>query len=294
MKLQRTTLVLVVSALLLGSFVYFYEIQGAPKREATKTTKQPIFGFKNDQIQSLTIDGNQETLEFERVSEPVPGWQMKKPKEAAASDAAVSFLVNLLVEGKSDRSFPISANQLQEYGLDKPQATVEVKLKDQKTHKLILGKPDFNRSFLYAQVDPPSGASQPLQVLLVPVDFEYAVNRPLSEWESKLETPEPSPSPSASPQPSATSESPIPTPSASVSPSPKASPSASASPSPKASPSTSASPSPTPTPSASASPSPKASPSASVSPSPKPSPSTSTSPSPSPKPSPSASGDSNR
>ena len=284
MKLQRTTLVLVVSALLLGGFVYFYEIQGAPKREATKTTKQPIFGFKNDQIQTLTIDGNEETLEFERVSKPVPGWQMKKPKEAAASDASVSFLVNLLVEGKSDRSFPVSANQLQEYGLDKTQATIQVKLKDQKTHKLILGKPDFNRSFLYAQVDPSSGASQPLQVLLVPVDFEYAVNRPLSEWESKLETPEPSPSPSKSLQPSPTS----------ASPSPKPSPSTSASPSPKPSPSASASPSPKPSPSTSVSPSPKPSPSASMSPSPKPSPSTSTSPSPSPKPSPSASGDSNR
>jgi len=216
MKLQRTTLILLVSALLLGGFVYLYEIQRAPEREAAKTTKQPIFSLKEDQIQSLTIYIDEETWEFERVNQPVPGWQMKMPKDGPASNAAVGFLLNLLVQGKSDRTFsvPATQTQLQEYGLDKPSATIKVQLKNQQTHWLILGKPDFNRSFLYAQVDPQPQTSRSLKVLLVPIDFEYAVNRPLSEWQSQPETPEiPKPSPTPEiPKPSPTPEIPKPSP----------------------------------------------------------------------------------
>jgi hypothetical protein len=217
MKLQRTTVILLVSATLLGTVVYLSEVQRAEMQEAPKTTKQPIFYFKEDQIQSVTIYQGEETLEFERVSGQISNWQMKQPKDAPASDAAVAFLLNLLTEGKSDRSFPIQGKQFPEYGLDKPMATVKVQLKNNEVHWLNLGKPDFNRSFLYAQADPkPPTASQPLKVLLVPIDFEYAVNRPMSEWQSKAAKPmSPTPSPTtASPQPSPTSAKPQPSPTA--------------------------------------------------------------------------------
>ena len=253
MKLQRTTLVLLFTAILLGGLVYFAEIQGASKREAVKITKQPIFALKEDEIQSLTLYLDEETLEFERVSGKI-GWQMKTPKDIPASNAAVAFLLNLLVEGKSDRSFPIKPNQFQDYGLDKPIAVVSVKLKNQQTHQLILGKPDFNRSFLYAQADPSVKSPQPSwKVLLVPIDFEYAVNRPLSEWQSKSEnidvpTPSPTtatPKPSPTPSPAAATPKPSPTPSPAVA-TPKPSPAA-ATPKPSPTPSpTTATPKPSP------------------------------------------------
>ncbi|GAB4176767.1 MAG: hypothetical protein Fur006_07950 [Coleofasciculaceae cyanobacterium] len=315
MKLQRTTLVLLITATLLGSAVYFSETQHAQKQEATKTTKEPIFSFKEDQIQSVTIYLDRETLEFERVSGQITkwrtNWRMKQPKEAPASDAAVAFLLSLLEQGKSDRSFFAPTNQRQEYGFDKPSATVKVQLNNKQTHRLVLGKPDFSRTFIYALADPPSQTPDQLKVLLVPIDFEYAVNRPLSEWQSKVEQPDtltPSPSPTAeSPKPSPTSQQTKPSPtSKSPQPSPttnKAKPSpTTASPKPSPSPQTpkpsATDASPKPSPSASAA-SPKPSPSpqtpkpSATSPSPKPSPSPQTAKpsaaSPTPKPSPSPS-----
>jgi len=216
MKLQRNTVILLVSALVLGGFVYFSETQRTQKQEETKTTKQPIFAFKDDQIQSLTIYTAKDTLEFERVNGPGTNWRMKTPKDAPASDAAVAFLTDLLVEGKSDRSFTIPTNQRQEYGLDQPMATVKIQLKNKANHRLILGKPDFNKSFLYALVDSPTPTPQQLNVLLVPYDFEYAVNRPLSEWQSQ---PEKSQSATPSPTPASSTSSPTP---ASSTPSPTA------------------------------------------------------------------------
>ena len=289
MKLQRTTLFLLCTAIVLGGVVYLAETQEAKQREVAKITKLPIFGFKEDQIQGMTIYQDEDTLEFERATGKDTGWRLKTPKDVPASNAAVAFLLNLLVEGKSDRSFLIKPAQLADYGLDKPLAVISIKLKNQQSHQLILGKPDFNRSSLYAQVDPSVQLPNSWNVLLVPIDFEYAVNRPLSEWQSKSEsdTPKPSPTPTQSPTPAA--ENSQPSPSASPTPSPSASPK----PSPSASPKPSPSASPKPSPSASPKPSPSASPKPSPSPATaKPSPSVSPKPSPSPataKPSPSAS-----
>ncbi|HEY9665687.1 MAG TPA: DUF4340 domain-containing protein, partial [Coleofasciculaceae cyanobacterium] len=211
------------TALLLGGVVYFSELQRAQNQEATKTTKEPIFPFKEDEIQSVTINQGDKVLEFERVSGQLTNWRMKQPKDAPASDAAVAFLLNLLAEGKSDRSFPIQANQFQEFGLDQPMATVKIQLKNNKTHWLTLGKPDFNRSFIYAQANPNPQTPQQFKVLLVPIDFEYAVNRPMSEWQSQSEiaqSPSPSPTPEST-QPSSTTQTPQPSPAAA---SPKPSP----------------------------------------------------------------------
>jgi hypothetical protein len=183
MKLQRTTLILLLLALGLGGFVYFYEIQGATQRQEAKAQKQKIFSFNEEQVQSFTVKNKNQTLKFELSNQSgKPKWQMKDPSDTPASDASVSYLLNLLVSGKSDRTLSVPVAQLREYGLDRPGATVEVKLNNQKTHRLILGKPNFDRSFLYAQADPPTQATGQVDVLLVSTDFENAVNRSLSEW----------------------------------------------------------------------------------------------------------------
>ena len=187
MKLQRTTLILLLLALGLGGFVYFYETQGATQRlSVAKAKKQQIFSFDADQVQSFTVKTKEETLEFERENQSGrPIWRMKAPSNTLASDASVSYLMNLLVKGQSDRDLSVPASQRSSFGLEQPQATIEVKLKNQKTHHLILGKSDFNRKFLYAQADPPAQPTENVNVLLVSTDFENAVNRSLSEWKSQ-------------------------------------------------------------------------------------------------------------
>ncbi|NMG22772.1 hypothetical protein DP116_26365 [Brasilonema bromeliae SPC951] len=187
MKLQRTTLILILLALGLGGFVYFHEIKSEPEPKEVKQ-QQKIFSFKEDDVQSLTVKTQNQTLNLERTDKSEePKWMMKSPEVAPASNAIVGYLMNLLVEGKSDRIVSISPNQLAEFGLDQPQTTIDVKLKNQKTHQLILGKPDFNRRFLYAQTDPQNKPGSNTDVLLVSTDFENAVNRELSEWKQPID-----------------------------------------------------------------------------------------------------------
>ena len=191
MKLQRTTWILVALALVLGGVVYFYEIQVKPKQEAIQAKQKQIFDFEEKEIKRLTIEKEEQVLEFERTDDENNPWQMKQPEDVSASDASVSFLLDLLVEGKSDRSFTIPPNQSKEYGFEQPLATVKVQLENQETHELILGKTDFNEQFLYAQADPPSETEQELEIMLVPKNFQYAVEREFEEWKQTEEDSEP-------------------------------------------------------------------------------------------------------
>jgi hypothetical protein len=184
MKLPKTTFILILLALGLGGFVYLHEIKGKNQQAEIKIQNQKIFAFTADDVQSLTIKIKETTLQLERrnTSEK-PQWEIKSPISALANDAIVSYLMDLLVDGKSERTVLISSAELSEFGLDKPVATIDIKLKNQQSHQLILGKGDFNNQFLYAQAD----SNKNMNLLLVSKDFVNAVNRDISEWKQPAE-----------------------------------------------------------------------------------------------------------
>ncbi len=188
MKLPRTTLILILLALGLGGFVYFYEIRGATVREENKQQKQQIFSFAADDVQSLTVKTKKLTLNLERSSESSnPKWLIKSPISAPANDAIVSYLMDLLVKGKSDSTLSTPAKELGEFALNQPQATINITLKNRQSHQLLLGKSNFNGRFLYALTDPAAKPDGNINVLLVSTDFANAVNRELSEWKQPVD-----------------------------------------------------------------------------------------------------------
>ncbi|MEA5582431.1 DUF4340 domain-containing protein [Nodularia harveyana UHCC-0300] len=191
MKLPKTTLILILLALGLSGFVYFYEIQGKTQREEIKAQRQQIFSFTEDDIQSLTVKTQDITLNLERNTEAEnSGWLLTSPTKEPANDAIVSYLTNLLVKGSSDRTLSITPKELDQFGLTQPLATININLKNQQTHQLTLGKVDFNSSFLYAQTDAATPENGNINVLLVSTDFANAVNRELSEWQKPQDTSE--------------------------------------------------------------------------------------------------------
>ncbi len=188
MKLQRTTLILILLAFALGGFVYFYEIRGASQREEAKQKQQQIFNFAADDIQSLTINKKTQAINIERNTNSSPKWLLKSPVSTVpANDASVSYLIDLLVKGVQNRTISTSTKQLDEFGLNEPLATIVIKLKNQKNHSLTLGQPDFNRRFLYALVDPNNQPNGQVNISLISTDFENAVNREQSEWQLPVE-----------------------------------------------------------------------------------------------------------
>ncbi|HEY9617094.1 MAG TPA: DUF4340 domain-containing protein [Microcoleaceae cyanobacterium] len=225
MKLQRTPLILLAIAVLFSGVVYLVESQRTAQQEITTNQQsQRLFGFEESQIQSLTLTTAKQTLSFNKVPanqanaasvtpSPAPSsppaktevpqatptvWVMTAPEKKLANEASIAFLANLIATGKKQQSVTVPIARQAEFGLDQPLATIEVKLQNQQTHRLILGKPNFDRSGLYARIDPPTTSTSDLTLAIVPIDFESAVNRPFSEWQSTDRASEPA-KPSASP-----------------------------------------------------------------------------------------------
>ncbi len=221
MKLQRTPLLLLAVAFLLGAFVYLYEVQGKPQRDAAKAQTEQLFAFQESDVRSLNLTTPTQTLSFAKTpaarltsapkqgqkSSPKPDqttpqgtgdtliWAMTAPDAAVANDASIAYLLNLFATGKRQQTITVPAARKAEFGLDTPTAIAEVKLANQQIHRLILGKPNFNHSALYAQVDPPAQSSNDLSIALVSTDFENAVKRPLAEWKEKTPELKQSPAP---------------------------------------------------------------------------------------------------
>lgn len=212
MKIKPTTLFLVLTALLLGGVVMVAGTQSPPEQAETQQG-QKLFAFEEKQVRSLTVKTQLRSLKFERDKNG--NWQMIEPNKTAASKASIVYLLDLLA-GKSDRTFTALAADRESFGFHQPLATIDVVLDNQETHRLLLGGYDFNRSFIYALVDPPPALSGEIKVLLASPSFENAVNRPLEEWKEGERSPSPSPSESPSASPALSPE---------VSPSPNASPS---------------------------------------------------------------------
>ena len=232
LKIKPTTLGLFLAALALGGIVLLVAQQPAPKPADSNQTvteaEQPLFAFQEADVQTLTLKTRLRTLKFER--DKSGKWQMLEPEKIAASDPSIAFLLDLVISDKTPRTITAPLSDREQFGLHQPTATIDLTLKDQKTHRLVIGEYDFNRTHFYAQADPPADAKD-LQVVLVSPNFDNAVNRPIGEWKQTAEksgqkaspspgaavtpvTPaEPSPA-EASPSPSA-SPSPIPSPSSS-------------------------------------------------------------------------------
>jgi Domain of unknown function (DUF4340) len=213
MKLKQSTWGLIFAAILLGGFVYVFEIEGRPQREAKKNQKNDLFAFEEKDVQSVTLKTKDQTLLFERNSQTQPKWLMTiqpQKTKVPANEAYVVYLLDQLAKGEAQT---ITPDPRIDYGLNEPQATIEIKLNNGGIHQLIIGKPNFNNSLLYAIADTPTAKNQPSQILLVSTNFSNAVNRPLSDWQQPAQTSQPpknpqnqqnSPSPTATPSPKTT------------------------------------------------------------------------------------------
>ncbi|MBW4620905.1 MAG: DUF4340 domain-containing protein [Cyanosarcina radialis HA8281-LM2] len=185
MKFQRTTLILLFFALGLAGSVYVYETQVAPQKGANLEKERQIFSFKEEAIASFTIKKDKQTLKFQRLAIDRSRWQMTEPINTSASDPSVAFLLNLLVNIKSNDIIAVLPDRLHEYGLDRPLSTIEIQLKDRQNHQVVLGKTNFDGNLLYALVDPPINASEKIEIFLIPLDLQNAIDRPLSEWQAE-------------------------------------------------------------------------------------------------------------
>lgn len=191
MKLQRTTLILVGLALLLGAGVILSESQWfkSLKSKANpelEDTQSPILTFSEGEVQAITLKRGEGTLSLERQADD--SWRLTRPIQSGAEAGAVAFLLSRLNTDRPLQRVTMQPDQAADFGFTEPMGTVTLTLGDDRRHTLILGGPDFSGSAYYAVVDPPiwppQAGGEPYPVLVVNADVATALQRPLGEWQA--------------------------------------------------------------------------------------------------------------
>ena len=187
MTLQRSTLILVGIALLLGAGVSLLEIPGTPPQTGQPEAglgQKVILSFLENDVVNLKIERWGETLTLERSANQV--WQLITPLQEPAEPGAVAFLLSRLNTDTPIQTLTMKADKAGEFGFDQPRGTVTVTLANGNRRRFILGGADFSGTAYYAVVDPPkwppSHGDAPYKVLVVSADVAHGINRPLVEW----------------------------------------------------------------------------------------------------------------
>lgn len=189
--MQKTTLVLVLIALGLGGYVYFFETRSPSPEETVTASQETPFSFAEKEVQRLEIQKeNEPTLEFIRLETTASNWRMKRPEGSPAADAAIVFLLDLFVKTTAPKTFTVESNELAPYGFNQPLATITIELNNNTRYQITLGNPTFDNEQIYAQINPEEDTPTQ-QVYILPIDFQYAVDRSLSEWKQSPSQPEP-------------------------------------------------------------------------------------------------------
>ncbi|MEO1093714.1 MAG: DUF4340 domain-containing protein [Cyanobacteria bacterium J06638_28] len=197
MKLQRSTVGLVITALLLGSGVLISQVSrqsGSPTATPGEAAA-PVYDFAETSVVELQIENDFQAVAF--TKDGAGFWQMTEPEAMPAEEAAIAFLLSRLTTDGLLQTTTIDAAEQADFGLDSPSTTVDIILADGTTHQLLLGDPDFSGTNVYALIDPeifplPEDAGE-VTVAIVSEDIVNGTNRPLDEWQAVVEEPDPVP-----------------------------------------------------------------------------------------------------
>ncbi len=170
--MKKSTLVLVLIALVLGGFVYYYEFKRAPAKEKSEDTSKPAFSFPATDIAALTLERAGQKISVEKHGDD---WLITQPVETRADRSVLEGIATRLASARVSGTFPASADRLATYGLTSPQVTLEIKLKNGQQHRLQLGAKDFSSVSVYGIVD---GAKD---VALLPETLLTSTDRSLDD-----------------------------------------------------------------------------------------------------------------
>jgi len=172
---MRKTAILLILALALGAYVYFYEIKGGEERAKEKEIAEQLFHIDQDGVQSIVIKSVLQTFRFERTED---GWLIKEPVETMADDAPINTLLRSLTTSKKTRTLKIKPDELGDYGLDRHSLSIVVTTKSGVKDSVRLGEKTSIGGNVYAsRVD--------TLVYIIPQALKTNAGKSLFDWRDK-------------------------------------------------------------------------------------------------------------
>jgi len=144
----KSLLIAVGILAILGGAVY-YTKENPP---STGDEKPKVVSVDKDQIQELTISrAGEDPLTVQRGEDDQ--WKFGPPLTIPADSSSVGFMAESAASLEADRIVEENVTDWTPYGLDQPELTVEIKLKDGTTHRVLYGQETPTGSALYARLD---------------------------------------------------------------------------------------------------------------------------------------------
>jgi len=147
---SRTTIVLVVLALVIGGFVYWDYKKGVTTEEAEQKAKK-FLDMKTADVTRLELVSSNQTIVVEKSKEH---WDIKQPLAVRADDNAVNSIFDALEFAERQRTFTekeLHGSALADFGLKSPR--VRVTFRDKKGDRTVLfGSETPTKDGVYAQV----------------------------------------------------------------------------------------------------------------------------------------------
>ena len=120
----RNTLVALLVLAALGAYVYWVELP----RQARQAEEKRLLAFDKESVTAVTLDYADRSIALDKS--PEGRWRIVRPIEADADETAVKNMVNAIADAQVTRTLEDVADKLPSYGLDKPEATITLRLKD--------------------------------------------------------------------------------------------------------------------------------------------------------------------
>jgi len=146
----KGTLILFVICLLLGGYVYFYEIKGGEQRTKAKEAENQVWKFEANTIQQ--IDLSSPNLLISAVRQNDRGWILTAPKKYDADSDELNRLAGSAANIRRESVVEPNAADLTRFGLSPARASLKIKTRDGKQYAVDFGANNPTGSSAYAVI----------------------------------------------------------------------------------------------------------------------------------------------
>jgi hypothetical protein len=151
----KTTIVLLVTALLVGGFYLFVDRQRPTTEDLEKQARRLFHDWKSEEVVRIDIartDTASAEIVLARADTAAP-WRLEKPLATDADGREVDSLLSSMAY--ADRARPEAERDFdpRAIGLDAPRARATFRLADKGERTIAFGKDDLSGKNVYAQVD---------------------------------------------------------------------------------------------------------------------------------------------
>lgn len=135
----KGTLILLVLMVVLGLYLYLIELPGQKSKQQEEEKAQKVASFEPSEAVGLYLSYPKRVTDPEILLEKdsEEKWKIVKPIAAPADESEVQGLLSSIGSMRVERVVEEKASDLKVYGLDQPEVTVLLKLKDHEEHLLF-------------------------------------------------------------------------------------------------------------------------------------------------------------